>query len=525
MALNGCLQLHKELDSHAKISISSSNHDWLALADLILNLPGLLDFFFFFPTEFPECLLDRIHDFRSECRLHINLFLRNLATASTDSYEFRLASSPCLFSIKATHIHDHNPDNDKSSSYYEDLVTLMTSGLAPNLRAVTLVYHDYYSASLYSYVPPPWKGFGENTRTHFEKSRGNLKFLRLEHHFQITEKLLDHWSARTDFSKLQALELEAQLKPDTARYLATEFHFPCLNTVVLGRLRREAENSIDDHSEAVNKLLSYLPPLKSLTLDQWYPEISIEAMAIRHGPSLLELKFLNYPGEALTKDNLEALGQHCILLQDVTLNLRRSQGDDKEASLYKALGSVRNLQFITLDLHVDSNFSPNDNEDEEDGTVWNPAFDDEFDRKVPPELLDGTDQCEPCNGAMREQLINCAIDAKLARSIFDAISAGKPHESLPLQELNIMFTTAGKFGSVCCSRDFLSVLFHLCHPWRITPYETEMLEHCEERPKMFQPPPDVLESYLEAIWRRIWPEKISEDWKSDWRSLPISKVT
>jgi hypothetical protein len=51
-------------------------------------------------------------------------------------------------------------------------------------------------------------------------------------------------------------------------YLGTQFHFPCLTTLVIGRLRREAETSIDDHAEAVNKLLSCLPPLKSLTLDQ-----------------------------------------------------------------------------------------------------------------------------------------------------------------------------------------------------------------------------------------------------------------
>jgi hypothetical protein len=158
---------------------------------------------------------------------------------------------------------------------------------------------------------------------------------------------------------------------------------------------------------------------------------------------MLELKLLNYPGEDLTNDDSEALGQHCILLQDLTLNFRRSQGDYKEASLYKDLGSIQNLQFITLDLHVDSKFSPNDNADDEDGTVWNPAFDDELDRRVPPELLDGPHQSEPCNGAMREQLINCAIDAKLARSIFYAISAGKPpsHISLLLKELKIEFTT------------------------------------------------------------------------------------
>lgn len=527
MALNGCLQLLKELESHVKMSKPSPNDVWLPLADLILHLPRLSDLFFFFPTQFPECLLDRIHDSRPECRLHINLFLGKLATASTNSYEFRLVSSPCLYSIKATHILDHNPEEGKPSSYYQELVALMASGLAPNLKAVTLTYHDYYFASLDTYIPPPWKGFGEDTRKSYEKSRGNLQYLRLDHRWRITEDTLDHWNARTDFAQLQTLELEAHVIPNTLRYLATHFHFPRLTTLVLGTPRGEAKN-FADHAEAVNQLLSCLPSLESLTLDQWYPGFSI------HGPSLLELKLLNCPdenltnedlaGKDLTHDDLEALSRHCIRLRYLTLSLRRSQGDSNEASLYRALGSIPNLQFITLDLHVNTVFWPADNEEDEDGNVWNPAFDDEFDRKVPPEVVNGPDQSEACNGAMREQLANYAIDANLARSIFDNISAGKPCVSLPLQELNIQFTRAGEFGRVDCPSHFLSALFHICHPWRITPHETHKLEHCEPRPRMFQSPPDVLESYLEAIWCRVWPEKTSEDWKFDWHSFPISKA-
>lgn len=529
-ALNGCLQLHKELENDAKSSIPSSNDVWLPLADLVLHLPGLLDLCFFVPTEFPECLLDRIHASRPECRLHINLFLRNLATASTDSYAFRLASSPCLFSIKAPHICGHSPDEDESSSYYQDLIALMASGLAPNLKAINFIrhqeYHYFYWQGLGSSIPPPWKGFGENTRTCSEKSRGNLQFLHLDYqHSWITEDTLDHWAARTDFTRLQVLELQTYLPPDALRYLATQFHFPCLTTLTLGKLG-EAVEHFGDHAEAVNELLSCLPPLASLTLDGWYPGISIEALAIVHGPSLLELKLLTDPCGDFTIDDLEPLGRHCILLRDLTLSIPRSEGDSDEARFYNVLGSLPNLQFITIDYHVDSIVSSVQNQVDEDGNVWNDAYDhDEFDGKVPDELLeDETEQSVACNGMMRDLLINCAIDAKLARSIFDAISAGNPHISLPLQELNIKFTRAGDIGEECPDH-FLSVLYHICHPWRITRHETQRLEHSEEKPRSFQSPPYVLKDYLEAIWRRIWPEKISEDWKSDWRSFPISELT
>lgn len=526
-ALDGCLQWPKELEKDAKIPLS--NDAWLPLADLILQLPSLSDLIFLLPTEFPECLLDRIHRSRPECRLHIeNLFLCNLVTASTDSCDFRLASSPCIFSIGATHICNHNPKEDKSTSYHQDIVALMTSGLAPNLKEVTLVYHDFWFACLTTPTLPQWKGFGENTRKDYEKSRGNLQCLRLKHAWRITEGMLDYWSAQTDFTKLQTLQLDAHLPTDTLSYLATEFHLPCLQKLVLGRLRREREDS-DDHAEAVNKLLRCLSPLRSLTLDEWYPEISIDALAIVHGHCLLELKLLDYPGEDLTNDDLEALGRHCITLRDLTLSLRRSQGDLAEASLYKALGSLPNLQSITLNLHVAQRYDYWDNDEDEEGKLSNPAFHDEFDRQVPPELANARPiSFEVCNGAMREQLINCAIDAKLARSIFDAISFGKPQISLPLQELNIKITGAGDFGNIHCSHHYLSVLSHLCRPWRITRsircdrrIETQRTEPV---PSLFKPPPSVLEGYLEAIWRRIWPQKMSEDWQSDWHSFPISKV-
>lgn len=131
----------------------------------------------------------------------------------------------------------------------------MASGLAPNLKAINFIgyegYYDFYWQGLGSSIPPPRKGFGENTRTCSEKSRGNLRFVRLDYQDSwITEDMLDHWAARTDFTRLQVLELQTYLPPDALRYLATQFHFPCLTTLTLGNLG-EAEYC-GDHAEAVN---------------------------------------------------------------------------------------------------------------------------------------------------------------------------------------------------------------------------------------------------------------------------------
>jgi hypothetical protein len=517
------------LDSDTQAALESSDA-WLPLAQLIPQLPSLSDLLFLLPIQFPENLLNQIHAIRPSCRLHIDrFFLRSLATASTDSYEFYLASSPCLFSLRTIHDGDHNPyEKIASSCYHEDAVARMASGLAPNLKEITLVY-PAPGASLMQYTPPPWKGFSQEIGDRYKKIRGILRRLRFEHFWRITEDRLDYWGTQTDFTKLQALEFDAYLTSDLLRHLATKFQLPCLKKLVLSNLRKERDNS-DDHAEAANELLRSLPPLMSLTLDGWYPEISIDALATHHGLRLSELKLLNYPGEDLTKDDLEALGRHCISLRDFTLSLRRSQGDSTEASLYKALGSLPKLQSISLGLHIAKSYSPMDNE-EDDGSLFNPIFEDEFDRKIPFELLEpGPDLSEACNGAMREQLINCAFDKILARSVFDIISSGKPQQSLPLEELTVKITDAGDFGMVDCPAHFISVLFHLCRPWRITRSIRDdrrheiQIEETEQIPSQLLPPPKALKGWLEAIWRRVWPEKMSEEWQSDWYSFPISEV-
>lgn len=520
----------KRLDSDAQAALESSDV-WLPLAHLIPQLPSLSDFLFLLPIQFPKCLLDQMHATGLSCRLHIDrLFLRSLATASTDSYEFRLASSPCLFSLKTIHSGDGNPhENIPSTCYSEDAVARMTSGLAPSLKEITLVY-PAPGASRMEYIPPPWKGFSQEIGEDYRMSWGNLKFLRFDHFWRITEDRLDYWSTQTDFTRLQALEFDACLTSNLLRHLATNFQLPDLKTLVLTNLRRERENS-DDHGEAANEFLKSLPPLMFLTLDGWYPEISIDALAIHHGPRLSEFKLLNYPGADLTKDDLEALGRHCISLRDFTLNLRRSQGDSTEANLYKALGSLPQLQSISLDLQVSKAYSPMNNDEDDDGNLFNTLVDDEYDRMIPSELLeDGPDSSEACNGAMREQLINCAFDKILARSIFDAISSGKPQVSLPLEELTIKITDVGQFGMVDCPAHFVSVLFHLCRPWRVSRNIRDdrrheiQIEETEPIPSQLLPPPKELKGWLEAIWRRVWPEKISEDWQSDWHSFPISEV-
>lgn len=521
------LSPEKKLDNHKQAALES-NGFWLPLVHLIPQLPRLSDLLFSLQIQFPKCLLDQIHTIRPFCRLHIGyFFLRSLPKTDMDSYEFQLASSPCLYSLKTVHNgFVHSEANMPSSCYHENAVARMASGLAPNLNEITLVYPSP-GAALMHYNPPLWSGSSQEDGEICTKAGGNLRFLRLEHFFHVTGDRMDYWCTQTDFTRLQALEFDANLSSDLLRHLAT-FQLPCLETLVLSGLRYEREDS-ENHAEAVNELLKRLPPLKSLTLEAWYPEISIEGLALHHGPRLSELKLLNYAGENLTKDDLEVLGHCCPFLRDITLSLVRSQGDSTEVGLYKALGSIPRLQSILLDLHVAKTYSPLDNQEDEEGNVFNASVEDEFDRQVPLESLTES-LTEACNGAMREQLINCAFDKTLAQSIFDAISSGKPQISLPLEELTVRITDPEDFRLWDYPMSLVCVLFHMCRPWRVTRNVRDdrrheiQAEQTVPMPGQLLPLPPALEDWLEAIWRRVWPEKMSEDWKSDWHSLPLAEV-
>jgi hypothetical protein len=36
--------------------------------------------------------------------------------------------------------------------------------------------------------------------------------------------------------------------------------------------------------------------------------------------------------------------------------------------------------------------------------------------------------------------------------------------------------------------------------------------------------PSEFPEWLEIIWRRVWPEKMANEWWSDWHSLPLAQV-
>lgn len=99
---------------------------WKPLANFIQRLPSLTDIYYSSSNQFLPCLLEALHQYRPQCRLHLYSFkLRSIYDSDDDYCEFALVKSPCLYSISTR---DHNDE------HFREAVYGTVFRLAPNLR-------------------------------------------------------------------------------------------------------------------------------------------------------------------------------------------------------------------------------------------------------------------------------------------------------------------------------------------------------------------------------------------------------
>lgn len=130
-------------------SVYETNDDWRQLADLVKQLPSLLDLIFACNSHFPPCLLQALQH-QGQCRLHISrLRLRSLGAPTMDTHEFNLVSSPCLCSIglvyyetRPLEFHLMPGSVHDGPSYPREAAIRLVAGLAPNLKELHLFQHS-----------------------------------------------------------------------------------------------------------------------------------------------------------------------------------------------------------------------------------------------------------------------------------------------------------------------------------------------------------------------------------------------
>ncbi|KAF2792043.1 hypothetical protein K505DRAFT_418725 [Melanomma pulvis-pyrius CBS 109.77] len=491
------------------------NQLWQPLAQFLSAFPALKHFVWASTEQVPRCVLDILHNQLPNSRLHVHTFsLRSLYQRrdqlhDVDVDEYALATSPCLSSICAVSTHY---DSEGLMDYNEEAVLQMVVESAPNLQSVYMWYQQAgNSIGLQDAIRsprPPWRGFFRGGEDEPQELHGHLMKLALRGESSTFLQRLQCWSRHTEFSRLYTLDLSNGVELNALQALmdmADDGVFKCLRTLSLFVFDTE---EIQGPMEIMaNKFLSALRPLQGLNVRGWANRSIIPLILEHHGASLNRLHL----SIRLSDNDIEDLRKACPNLQDVRLSVKRRQGDEQEVSQYKLLGFISRLQRLTLLL------------DCEDADIWE-AYNEEGDKELQAQR-------------MRSALINSAIDAHLAQSIFLVILAAnraiRPGIAPSFRHLKVR---------CCCGErgDY----FEQLQKWVGRSWVCER-EHADahsdativeetgvhRRLLVMEGLKDVVEEDFEwcddgelykPAWEAVWPEtKGMANWMEEWHSFPL----
>ncbi|KAI1403495.1 hypothetical protein F4819DRAFT_450979 [Hypoxylon fuscum] len=501
---------------------------WEPISFLISQSSGLVDFVWAYQRRLPRCILSAVH--AHGCRLHIHTFkLGSLVQSRDNPHEidlddYALATSPCLYSVVAW-VYDY--DSDGNVDYNQDALLHMVAGAAP--RLAHLCVKPSRPGSTMALLQalqtprPAWSGFFPGTEP-TKPTSGSLRSLDIEDNM-LRRSGLHYWSQLTDFSRLHSLSIRwvqgnthATDSLQTLAEFAINKTLQCLQTLVLSL----PETSSSQMQSALMLFLGSLNALERLELTGFISPKTFNVALRRHGPTLRILRIL--PHRTLRRSKLvfsstmvEHLAELCPILEQVNIRVPRTQGDNREARIYRALSTMPRLQHVSLllDLMV---VLPE--EFEERGGNDGGTMDDEDDDDDEGDVLDLSERVVLPPDILRNSLINAAIDPSLARSIFDLLSSHHSMRNLKLQtvqdelgpnqdDLYNIFSWIG--GEWVCERDDQDNV-------SIRDRNSEGKEDLESE-IIYTSDKNILET-----WNDLWPQRTSDWWK-DWKSFPLSGLS
>ncbi|KAL2166913.1 hypothetical protein VTG60DRAFT_2021 [Thermothelomyces hinnuleus] len=337
---------------------------WLPFAQFLGQLPGLTDLVYSCTHQVPACVLTALHQHHPKSRLHVRTFsLRSLYQErdqlhDIDPDEFALATSPCLYSIRAKcAAYD---GHGRFSFNLEALKHIVTSRCAPGLRHLS-VHHTTPpgTISLLEAIRAPrdsWKGFfrshhGPNqpTTDSLQQSptvpeRARLETLVLSGNFDGLYHL-EAWHSRIDISALTRFELYGDVSIQalhTLASMAARSNFSSLRelglTIPLRQRNRPWSLPLNDDGHETTSspdqpaglFLQAVPPLAALTLND---------------PHHADDEDDDVDADA---EQARTIQQRWPRLEDVQLRVRRRQGGPEEVAVYRTLGRLPRLRRATV---------------------------------------------------------------------------------------------------------------------------------------------------------------------------------
>lgn len=510
IAFNSLLQWAS--DGAAK---QSHNESWQPLARFISTLPALKDVVYSCLDQVAPCLLRAVHQHHPNSRLHVHTFsLRSLYQMKDnlhdiDPDEFMLATSPCLFAIALCSSTGY--DTYGYVDYHNEALFAMVSGMAPRLKHVRLLKTiSGASRGLEEAVRtprPPWRGFFQN-RFRARTSLGRLTSLALDGEGTAKLETLLDWGRHIDLSKLCSLEMSqgAMLEEVQAMALIAESgRFRGLRKLSLKVLAFDLQKR-RQLDAAITQLLEHLHGLVELEMTSYCGPSSFSVILKHHGKFLYELRFMPerpYRETTTSLTLIEAVLEHCPNLRGLSLTIPRTKGDGQELAMYRALARFPHLRQLSLTLECSSQ-------------RW-----DELGLNLPPVDL------------VRDILINAAVDASLARSIFLTISDAKSPTSPPLETLKVSVYQS-TFTHVWDDYDFGKLIGWIGRSWMCCRYPRD--DHGGEvttdeiQARLREMNQELMDEdwelgyghglIYEKVWKELWPTTTG-NWMNDWKSFPL----
>jgi hypothetical protein len=333
----------------------------------------------------------------------------------------------------------------------------------------------------------------------------------------VNNKQLRIWEAHTDFSLLRCLRLPTGVDLDALRRLAElakNQTFSSLRELEITVSTGRGENAVF-MSYHVGLMLCSLRPLEVLSLTN-FDVATWRQTVVYHS---VRLRSLRIRGSALSTDVIDEISQAGSNVEDMEIEILRSQGDDDEVRKYHALGSMSKLKHLTLILRCSSH-------------------DRHGSGPVRIQIV-GFTRDPVVRRAMRDILVNAAMDERLARSIFSTIATANAamRHSIPpsISLVRLEMDTTVLVDGYTVDADFDNVVRWIARSWvcKRDPRDTHHDEiHVKEIGKRLRHyrgndidpehnPYFTDESFIH-VWKALWPET-GLDWRHDWRSFPLAE--
>lgn len=470
---------------------------WPPLVRFMETLPSLKDMHFQCHGSLPSALLPVLSGKHLSCRLHLSNFsldsLRvhlpkgNTSLIEPSGHDLSIVSLPNLRTIAT----DTVWDNIAPTDYTPNALAEILIHYCPWVEDVDIISRRSESKpSAFDYVSFPGL-------KHARDASGKVKLSSLSVDGDWSE--LNSWDIHADLAALHTLRLKSA-DAGLLGYETSEGNFASLKVLELGNCQGGGLDFLGNVVNVIPEFLESLVPLEEIVITGEIRKETLDAVVNHHGASLRRLALA---AALVSVDQLKEMNEEIPGLEHLHIALRRTGGDAYEIALYDTLAAFPRLQSLVVELDCSIDVTPDQGD---------------------------TNSFSYHDGVMRQTLINRAIDATLAASIFRRMASC----SAPLRSVELNVKNVAQFNMLSdgasSAMEIGNPIRHFTRRWvcgwdvRNDRQGEVVAEECEgsKRVRMLDEENEELRGLgaAEGAFRQLWPE-MSGDWRNDWRSLPL----